>query len=82
MGGQGEDVALVIDDVERYAVVIGKRFATGQTADEPQEGERQVLVRPGDDPYLSHGQGQVAAGAEYFEAMGLQGFGQQMCSCS
>ena len=71
VSSQGEDVALVVNDMERYAVVVGQSFPARHLADEPQYGEGQMLVHPGDGTDFPHGPVSVVAGAEDLEAMCL-----------
>ena len=78
VGRQREDVALVVDDVEGYAVIVRECLPPGDAADEAQKGECQVFVDPGDGANLPHRPFLVLARAENLEAMRLQGLGQQV----
>ena len=45
VGGEGEDVLLIIDNVEGDAIVVGQRATSRQAADTTQDGEGEVLPR-------------------------------------
>lgn len=76
MGGKGENVAFVINDMKRYAKVVGQRAPSCDVTEEAEDRESDVTVHPGDGTYLPHTSLPVLSCPEYLKGVALQGMGQ------